>query len=471
MIPTRPDARAPGAPPRSFPSPMSPAPLFGGSAATLRVVLLAGGLAVAGLWWADTTSAAVHGLGPWVTSAGRVTGLFGGYLVLVEVLLLCRLGWFERAVGLERLAAWHRALGTNVVILIMAHVLLTAWGYGLTAHHAVIGELWNVITTYPDMITATAGTVIFLAVAVSSARFARQRLSYEAWYWVHVTTYVAIALTFFHQTSTGADFVGHPFNKLLWTGLYLAVAGCVLIWRVVLPVRKWLVHRMIVEKIVPEADDMVSVWIHGVRLDELGARAGQFFLWRFLTPGHVWSAHPYSVSAVPTRDRLRITVRAVGGHSAALAHLRHGTPVLAEGPFGTFTEQQRTRRAILLIAGGSGISPIRALAEAFTATRTGAAGEVVLLYRVSREANLALRRELDRLAARRGLTVLYLVGSRSELGYDPLGARRLGQLVPDVRGRDVFVCGPEGMAVNTIDALRHLGVPPRQIHTEEFVLR
>jgi predicted ferric reductase len=429
------------------------------------------GLAVGGLWWADTTSAAVHGLGPWVTSAGRVTGLFAGYLVLVEVLLLCRLGWFERAVGLERLASWHRALGTNVVMLILAHVLLTVWGYGLTAHHAVLSEGWNVITTYPDMLKATAGTVIFLAVAVTSARFARQRLSYEAWYWVHVTTYVAIALSFFHQTSTGTDFVGHPFNKLLWTAMYLAVAVCVVIWRVVVPVRKWLLHRMTVERVVPEADGMVSVWIHGVRLDELGARAGQFFLWRFVTPGHVWSAHPYSMSALPTRDRLRITVRAAGGHSAAVAHLRRGTPVLAEGPFGSFTENRRTRRGVLLIAGGSGISPIRALAEAFTATRPGSAGEIVLVYRVSGEEDLALRYELDRLAERRGLTVVYLVGSRAQLGYDPLAARRLGSLVPDVRRRDVFLCGPEGMTLSTIAALRHLGVPTAQIHTEEFVLR
>ncbi len=406
-----------------------------------------------------------------MTSAGRVAGLFAGYLVLVEVLLLCRLRWFEAAVGLDRLVSWHRALGTNVVILIIAHVLLTVWGYGLTAHHAVLAELWNVTTTYPDMLKATAGTVIFVAVGLSSARFARRHLSYEAWYWVHVTTYVAIALTFFHQTSTGVDFVGHPLNKAIWTGLYLAVAGCVVIWRVIVPARKWFVHRMTVERVVPEADGVVSVWIRGVRLDELGARAGQFFLWRFVAPGHMWSAHPYSVSAVPTGHRLRITVRAVGGHSAGLARLRHGTPVLAEGPFGTFTEQRRTRRAILLIAGGSGISPIRALAEAFTATQPGSAGEVVLIYRVSREANLALRHELDRLAARRGLTVLYLVGSRAELGYDPLGAQHLGRIVPDVRRRDVFVCGPPGMTVATIAALRHLGVAERQIHTEEFVLR
>ncbi|MDQ6784297.1 MAG: ferredoxin reductase family protein [Actinomycetota bacterium] len=470
MLPTRSDAR-PTATEVRPPSPLIPESGFGGSAGILRLVLVAGALVVVGLWWSDTASTSVRGLGPWVTSAGRVAGLFAGYLVLVEVMLLCRLGWFERAVGLDRLAAWHRALGTNVVVLIMVHVILTVWGYSLTDHHAVIGELWTVTVTYPDMLKATAGTILFLGVAVTSARFARRRMSYEAWYWVHVTTYVAIALTFFHQTSTGADFIGHPFNKLLWTAMFAAVAGCAVIWRVILPVRKWFVHRMTVERVVSEADGVVSVWVRGVRLDELGARAGQFFLWRFVTPGHIWSAHPYSVSAVPTSHRLRITVRAVGGHSAALANLHHGTPVLAEGPFGTFTEKRRTRSGVVLIAGGSGISPIRALAEAFTVSRPGSPGEVVVLYRVSHDANLALRDELDRLATRRGLTVLYLVGSRAGLGYDPLGAQHLGRIVPDVRRRDVFVCGPPGMTVATIAALRHLGVAERQIHTEEFVLR
>ncbi|MDQ2729443.1 MAG: ferredoxin reductase family protein [Actinomycetota bacterium] len=406
-----------------------------------------------------------------MTAAGRVAGLFAGYLVLVQVMLICRVGWFERAVGFNRLAAWHRGLGTNVVVLIMAHVLFTVWGYGLTNHRPVVGELWTVITTYSQMLIATAGTIIFLAIAVTSARFARNRMSYEAWYWVHVTVYVAVALTFFHQTSTGIDFIGHPFNKLLWTALYLAVAGSVVTWRVVIPVRRWMAHRMTVDRIVPEADGVVSVWIKGVHLDDLDVQAGQFFLWRFVTPGHMWSAHPYSVSVVPTRQQLRITVRAVGGHSTALAHLRHGTPVLAEGPFGTFTERRRTRRAVLLIAGGSGISPLRAMAEAFTASQAGVAGEIVLIYRVSHEERLALRQELDRLAAKRGLTVIYVVGSRAELGHDPLESRCLVKLVPDVRQRDVFVCGPQGMAVSVIGALRHLGVPVRQIHTEEFVLR
>lgn len=449
--------------------PAAPSAMTG--ATILRLVLIGGAVVVTGLWWSNTAASSVHGLGPWLTAAGRVAGLFGSYLVLVEVMLLARLGWFERAVGFDRLAAWHRALGTNVVVLLVVHVLLIVWGYGLTLHKPLLSEGWHVITTYPDMIKATVGTVIFLLVAVTSARFARRHLSYEAWYWVHVTTYLAVALTFFHQTSTGVDFVGHPVDRLAWTAMYLVVAGCVVAWRLVLPTKRWLRHRMTVNRVVQEADGVVSVWISGVRLDELGARAGQFFLWRFVTPGHLWSAHPYSVSAVPRAERLRITVRAVGGHSSALAHLHHGTPVLSEGPFGTFTDRRRTRERTLLIAGGSGISPIRALAEDLTARRNRGPGDVVLLYRVSHPGNLALRRELDQLAQRRGLVVHYLVGRRGELGYDPLGPDRLRRLVADISQRDVFVCGPAGMAVATIDSLRRLGVPIRQIHTEDFVLR
>lgn len=435
----------------------------------VRAGLVAGAVVMVAAWWVDTTGGSVRGFGPSVTAAGRLAGLVAAYVVLVQLLLLARVPWFERAVGLDRLAAWHRALGTNVVLLIGAHIGLVIWGYGLTLHHAVVGEAWTVATGYPDTLLATGGAALFVLVAVTSGRAVRRRLSYEAWYWVHVTTYVAVALTFFHQVATGVDFVGRPLNRALWTAMYLAVAACIVVCRVGAPARQWARHRMTVARVVPESDGVVSVWIRGVRLSELRPMAGQFLLWRFITPGHLWSAHPYSVSAVTGRH-LRITVGAAGDHSSATAHLHPGTPVLAEGPFGSFTPQRRTRTKVLLIAGGTGISPIRALAESFTAPRRGRS-DVVVLYRVSGPSNLALRSELDWLAEHRGLRVHYLVGTRVELGYDPLDAAGVGALVPDVGARDVYICGPEGMTAAATRALLELQVPRRQIHTEEFALR
>jgi len=174
------------------------------------------------------------------------------------------------------------------------------------------------------------------------------------------------------------------------------------------------------------------------------------------------------LSASPDHGSLRITVKDDGDHSAALAHVRPGTPVLAEGPFGHFTLDKRVRSRVLLIAGGAGIGPVRALAEELVTRWHRHPVDGVLLYRASEPSDLALREELDRLAARSGLRVVYLVGRRRELGYDPLSAQRIDSMVGDVRSRDVFVCGPPGMTHNVLRAMRDLRVPVRQLHSEEF---
>lgn len=445
----------------------------------VRLALLAGGLAIGAVWWLDTAAASVTGLGATVTSLGRVTGLLGAYLVLVQVLLMARLPWFERAVGLDRLAAWHRGLGTNVVVLLCAHVLLVVEGYSLTAHDAVTSQAWTVVDTYPDMVKATAGLALFLLVGATSGPRLRRRLSYEAWYWLHLGAYLAVALTFFHQVSTGIDFTGsdprHVATRAVWTALYAAVAAAVLWWRVVTPAAAWVRHAMVVEKVVPEADGVVSVWVRGRRLDRLGARGGQFMLWRFVTPGHVWTAHPYSLSAAPQPQRLRLTVKDAGDHSRALGRLRPGVPVLAEGPFGHFTADAARRRRVLLVAGGSGIGPVRALAEELTGRAAAGAhrragDDVVVLYRASSADDLALAGELDDLAAAGRLQVRYLVGRRRDLGVDPLAPAELARVVPDAATREVYVCGPDGMTATVRRSAAALGVPRRHVHVEGFRL-
>jgi predicted ferric reductase len=432
----------------------------------VRLVLAAGAAAIVVMWWVDPTP--IHGAGPAVTAAGRLAGLLGAYLVLVQLLLMGRLDWFERAVGFDRLTAWHRGLGTNTVLLLVAHVLLVVEGYSLSDHRAVVSTGWRILSTYPAMLKATAGIVLFGLVAVTSARAARRRLSYEAWYVVHLTAYAAVALAFSHQLASGQDFVGHPVNRALWWAMYLLVTVLLVRGRVVVPVRGWFRHRLLVDRVVVESPGVVSVWVRGRRLDELGAEAGQFLLWRFLAPGHLWSAHPYSLSAAPDRGRLRITVKDAGDHSAALAHLHPGTPVLAEGPFGHFTLGKSVGSRLLLIAGGSGIGPIRALAEELVLRGPRHHLDAVLLYRVGHAQDLALRDELDRLARRSGLRVVYLVGHRSQLGHDPLAPGAIHDLVPDVRSRDVYVCGPGGMTHHVLRAMRELRVPVRQLHSEDF---
>src|SRR5579875_956344 len=461
---------------RRAPRPAAPSGLVGPrpepypSPAAVPAVLALVGLLIVAMWWRDTSPSAVHGLGPAVTAVGDLLGLVGTYLVLVQLLLMARLRWFERAVGLDRLASWHRALGTNVVLTLCLHGLLVTVGYALTSHHGLLGEPLHLIHLFRFIIEAVVALAVFVAVGVTSARAARRRLSYETWYWIHVAVYAAVILAALHQVESGVDFVGHPLNQALWILLYVAVAGCILATRVGGPVRIYLRHQMRVEAVVPEAPDVLSVWVRGRDLDQLGTDAGQFFLWRFLVRGHLFSAHPYSVSSLPDRRRLRITVKTAGDHSGRIGELRPGDRVLAEGPFGHFTMRRRTRLRCLLVAGGSGIAPIRSLAEALARTRPTRPDDIVVLYRAATPDDLLFRHELDTLARHRVLTVHYLVGRRRDLGFDPLGPGRLHHLVPDAAGRDVWICGPEGMVTVATRSLRRLGVPTRQLHLERFSL-
>ena len=100
--------------------------------------------------------------------------------------------------------------------------------------------------------------------------------------------------------------------------MYAAVAAAILWYRFLTPVRQALRHRLRVVAVTHEAPGVVSVVVGGRHLDELRAEAGQFFRWRFLARGLWWASSPYSLSAAPRPDRLRITVKTLGDHSAAL---------------------------------------------------------------------------------------------------------------------------------------------------------
>lgn len=423
-----------------------------------QLLVWTGAGAVIGLWWSDTTS--VVGPAGWLTGAGRLTGLLAGYACAVLLALMARIPVLDHTIGSDRLARWHAFGGRCTVSLALAHTLLIIWGYSLTSHTNVVSQTSTLVWHYPDLLKGTVGFLLFLVTGILSARAARRRMSYETWHYLHFATYLAVFLTFGHQLSNGADFVGNRAAQVAWYTLYLGVAALVAWYRFVFPVRRGLRHCLRVAAVLPEAPGVVSVHLTGEHLDELGAEPGQFLRWRFLTRGLWWTANPYSLSAPAHPQHLRITVKTAGSHSAALARLAPGTRVWAEGPYGAFTANRRTSHKVLLLAGGVGITPLRTLFETLP-------GQVTLVYRARRAADLALRSELDAIAARRRAVVHYIVDEPAEYS-SPLTSQGLAALVPDLVVHDVYLCGPPGMAEAALSALRAAGVPPRRIHHESF---
>ena len=426
----------------------------------LQALIGAGAAAVLVLWW--HAALAVSGLGGWLTGAGEICGLLAGYGVVVLVLLMARIRPIERGVGADRLARWHATGSRYVIGLISAHAITIIWGYAVTAQTNPVAETGALLTTYPDVLMATVAWFLLLGVGFVSARAARKRLRYETWYYLHFYTYLAVALAFSHQFAVGAAFIGDLPARFWWSALYVIVAALVVWYRIVVPARDFARHGFRVAGVRTEAPRTVSIYIAGRHLRELDTEPGQFFRWRFLTCDLWWGSHPYSLSAIPSDDLMRITVREVGDHSAALARLAPGTRVVAEGPFGAFIPM-RTNRSILLLAGGVGITPLRAMFATLS-------GKVTLIYRASTWQDVVFQAELDAIAEARGGTVHYVVGSRSEFGTDPLSAAGLRQLAPGLHKMDVYLCGPPGMTGSAVAALAEAGVPRRRIHYESFEL-
>ncbi|MEU7012448.1 ferredoxin reductase family protein [Streptomyces sp. NPDC046385] len=424
----------------------------------LRDAVVAGAGAVALCWGVQARPSAR--LDALFASGAHLTGMLAGYGVLVMLLLMARIPAVEHGVGADQLARWHASGGRYVLGFVAAHGLLALCGYAVHTGTDLLAAVRGLLG-YPWVAAACLGTVLFAGVGVASAGAARRRIRHETWRRIHLLSHLAAALGFVHQLA-GPDLAA-PLTRWVWAMAH-ATVGVVLVWyRVAVPVRRALRHDLRVTEVVAEGPDTVSVLVRGRGVAELRAEPGQFFRWRFLRPGLRSTSLPFSLSAPVRDDTLRITVKACGDHTRRIRRLRPGTRVVATGPFGALTAHRRTRRKVLLLAGGVGITPLRALFE----TLPGGPGDLTLLYRASDAAALVLRAELEAIAQERGAALHFLLGP-SDASFDPLAPRALRNLVPDLSAHDVYLCGPPGMARAATASLTRAGVPAHRIHSEDF---
>jgi len=404
------------------------------------------------------------GLGAGLTSVGRLTGLVASDLLLVQVLLMARIPLVEQSYGQDELARRHRLVGFTSFNLMLVHIVTITAGYAAASPKGLWATIVDFTLNYPGMLLAIAGTLALV--------MARARLRYESWHLLHLYAYLGVGLALPHQLWTGKEFLTSSWATVFWWTMWAGAAGAVLVFRVGQPLWRTLRHRLVVQEVVAESDTVTTVVMSGRRLDRLPARAGQFLQWRFLDRPGFTRAHPYSLSAAPDGRTLRITAAHLGDGSSSLAELRPGTKVAFEGPYGRLHQGVRTRSKVLLMASGIGITPMRALLEELDQRP----GDVTLVYRTHSDADRILVDELTALAKSRGARFFVVTGPRAagRVSWLPQHAAHLGdvpalqQLVPDIAGHDVFICGSPGWMDVAEDAVAAAGVPRKHIHIERF---
>jgi predicted ferric reductase len=404
--------------------------------------------------------ASLNSPGGWLDAVGRLCAMSGSYLMLVMVLLIARIPWLERVVGQDQLVRWHRKIGGWPIGLIALHIVFVTFGYAQTTRIGPLSQFWTFIRHYPDMLAATVAFALLIMAGVTSFRIARRRMKYETWWVVHLYVYAALMLAFAHQVATGVMFIGHPLARIFWDSLWAGVAAIVVINRLFVPIARNLRYQLRVASVQEETPGVFSLTISGRNLSTLAVSGGQFFQWRFMSRDLWWHPHPYSLSAMPRPPFLRVTVKALGDQSSAVAHLRPGTRVFVEGPYGAFTRHVRQRDAVTLIGAGVGVTPLRALLEDLPPDV-----HVTVLVRASSLEDLVHREEIQTLTAQRKGVLHEIIGSRHDA---PLNANTLRRLLPAVAQSDVYICGPTGFTSQIATALAKLHVSPDRIHLEEF---
>jgi predicted ferric reductase len=401
-----------------------------------------------------------------LTAAGQITALYATYLVLIQLVLMSRSPWLDQVFGQDRITDAHRWVGFAAVWLLVGHAIFTTLGYSMRVGNSIVDEAFTLLSGYPYVLWSAVALGLFVVIAVSSIRAARRKASYETWYAIHLYAYIAVALGFLHQLFVGVDFATDQLASLYWISLYIAALGLLAVFRFGQPILTTWRHQFRVSNVVEEAPGVVSLYLTGRDLDRLPVRAGQWFRLRFVTKEGWFRAHPFSISAAPNGKFLRFTVKDLGDYTRKLQRMDVGTRVFVEGPYGALTGLARKKSGVLLVAGGIGITPLRALLEELPAAR----GKLTLIYRAGAQDEIVFKDEIDELARIRGATVHYLVGRRGsrEMPNDPLDPRALRRLVPDIHDRDIFVCGPTGMTERVVRGLRSLRIPESQVHFERF---
>src|SRR3954462_15814243 len=220
-------------------------------------------LVVTGLWVAGGGVRDLGAVASGLTSLGRLTGLVGSDLLLIQVLLMARIPMIERSYGLDEVARRHRLVGFTSFNLMVAHIVLITLGYAAQYGNNPLAELWEFVVDYHGMLLALAGTLLLVLVTVTSIRKARRKLRYESWHLLHLYAYLGVGLALPHQLWTGTDFVSSALARGYWWSLWIAAVVAVLVCRVATPLWRSSRHRLRVARVVSEAPGVVSVYLSG----------------------------------------------------------------------------------------------------------------------------------------------------------------------------------------------------------------
>ena len=400
----------------------------------------------------------------------RASGLYATNLILIQLIAISRNPFLNYLYGHDKLTAFHKKLGKPAYFFLTAHFFAVIMEY-VIKENKTFAEEFIALFKYDQLAWAVIAFFIITLIIFTSLNTIRKHLPYEIWYYTHILVYIAIIISFPHQVNMGTDFKNHWLPLGYWWGLYITAISFIIIFRFAKPLYTSIKHQLVVTDIIQETPNVVSIYMKGKKLNQLEQNAGQFYMWKFLTPKTFLQTNPFSISTAPNSKYLRVTISNLGKGTKNLQKIRKGTKVMVDGPYGIFTKNRRLFKHVTLIAAGVGITPVRSLIEELTADE----GDITVIYRGNYEADMPFIDELQQFVKTKGIKLHLSIGERgfqsswlSRADSPKNNTEDLLRIAPNVTVSDIYICGPTAWTKSVEKTLLNAGVSKPQIHTEEF---
>lgn len=409
-------------------------------------------------------------------AAGRITGLIGLVLYAVNLLLAARTRWMENLFnGLNRVYIAHHLTGGIALILLVFHPLFLAVRYidvavlssVKDAAKFLLPRTFNSETLWFEVeqaLSINAAIIAFLGMVVLLILTFFVKLPYRIWLATHKFLGVAFMFAGLHIILISSDTSKDNFLKyymLLWVVVGLSA----FVYRTLMNnifVRRYPYKVLAVSQ---QEGNVVGITLEPME-KKMSYKPGQFIFIRFLwssEEGIIRETHPFSIASAPNEPNVRLYIKSLGDYTTSLKNLKVGAIAEIEGAYGKFTYTRFGEAPQIWVAGGIGITPFLSMARSYTTTSPN----VDLVYSVVNRSELLDQRAVAEYLPSTYKTFRYFpYVAKEQDGF--LTAQKVKDMCGGLDNKQIFICGPPPMMKALRAQLRQLGVPNRNIHSEEF---
>lgn len=391
------------------------------------------------------------------TTLGDMFGLIGITMFSLVLILSARLEFFEDFFGgMNRVYVAHHIFGAIAFMLLLCHPLFMAAGrMTISIKQAALFLLpsddWSINFGMAGLLLMMSLLVLTLFV----------NLPYQVWRFTHKFLGAVFLIAVIHGFFMPSDILRYMPLKLYML-LIVGLGTAAYLYRTILG--RFLVRRytysVTAVKIVRE--NVVEIGLLPQK-NKMHIVPGQFLFVSFANKAVGTEVHPFSVASVSENGELSLVVKAEGDYTSRLKNLLASDRATIEGGFGRFTYSRYKHKKQIWIAGGIGITPFLSMVGDLIKKDFSAD----LFYTVRTPDEAVYLEELQQIAQMQTNFRVFPFFTKTQ---GRLTAEMINQMSGDAINKDIFVCGPPPMMKSMRSQFIKLGVPNRNIHTEEFAL-